>query len=149
MINCGPSKGEFGWAVSHDKDKDILERELYQVTDFKMTRLNLIFAPEDTIHYIYTFDRNPGLTTEFVVTLEEETLGFIEIDLKKKKIEPETTSLKDKFVQLKPGRYRLRIVFEQEVIDGIEFEVLSEDGYKIELKEDGKEEADDIIRNSR
>jgi hypothetical protein len=151
ILNCGPSSGEFGWATTQDEDKSVLERELYMVTDFKMTRVNLIFSPSDTIHYIYTFSRHPGETTEFFVSLEKESLGFVEIDLKRKLIEAESTSLKDKFVRLSPGKYRLQVAFEQEVIDSIEFDVLPEEGYSLDTPnmEKDKEEPDDIIKYSR
>lgn len=151
IINCGPSSGEFGWATTQDQDKSVLERELYMVTDFKMTRANLIFSPSDTIHYIYTFSRHPGELAEFIVTLEKESLGFVEIDLKRKLVETETTSLKDRFVRLSPGKYRLQVAYDQEVIDSIEFDVLPEEGYSVERINIDKdqEEMDDIIKYSR
>lgn len=151
FVNCGPSSGEFGWATTQDEDKSILERELYMVTDFKMTRANLIFAPSDTIHYIYTFSRHPGELTEFIVTLEKESLGFVEIDLKRKLVEAETSSIKDRFIRLSPGKYRLQVAYEQEVIDSIEFDVLPEEGYSLQSPniDKDKEEKDDIIKYSR
>ncbi|MBK8393967.1 MAG: hypothetical protein IPL26_01825 [Leptospiraceae bacterium] len=151
IVNCGPSGGEFGWATTQDGEKSVLERELYMVTDFKMTRANLIFSPSDTIHYIYTFSRHPGELTEFIVTLEKESLGFVEIDLKRKLLESESNSLKDRFVGLSPGKYRLQVVYDQEVIDSIEFDVLPEEGFSIEnvnIDKD-KEETDDILKYSR
>ncbi len=151
IINCGPSDGEFGWATTQDENKSVLERELYMVTDFKMTRVNLIFSPSDTIHYIYTFSRHPGDGVEFVVTLEKESMGFVEIDLKKKMLEAETSSLKDRFIRLSPGKYRVQVAFEEEVIDSIEFDVLPEEGYSFESPNIDKdqEEKDDIIKYSR
>ncbi|HMV43619.1 MAG TPA: hypothetical protein PK079_14680 [Leptospiraceae bacterium] len=151
IANCGPSKGEFGWATTQDENKNILEREIYTVTDFKMTRVNLIFSPSDTIHYVYTFSRHPGEGSKFIVTLEKESMGFVEIELKEKTIEPETNSLKDKFIRLNPGHYRVQVVFEEEVIDNIEFDVLPEEGYTVESVDldNDKEEQDDIIRYSR
>jgi hypothetical protein len=111
----------------------------------------LIFSPSDTIHYIYTFSRNPGEGAEFVVTLEKESMGFVEIDLKKKTLEAETNSLKDRFIRLSPGKYRLQVAFEEEVIDSIEFDVLPEEGYSVESPniDKGEEEKDDIIKYSR
>lgn len=151
VLNCGPSKGEFGWATTQDENKDILEREIYAVTDFKMTRVNLIFSPSDTIHYVYTFSRHPEDGAKFIVTLEKESMGFVEIELKEKTLEPETNSLKDRFIRLSPGHYRVQVVFEEEAIDSIEFDVLPEEGYAVESVDLDKEheEKDDIIKYSR
>ena len=78
-------------------------------------------------------------------------MGFVEIDLKKKMLEAETSSLKDRFVRLSPGKYRLQVAFEEEVIDSIEFDVLPEEGYSVESPNIDKdqEEKDDIIKYSR
>ncbi len=146
LFNCG-NNGEFGWATTDDSEKSILEKEVYNVTDFKMTRKNLVFSPNETIHYIYTFDSNPGPSVEYVIRLEKESMGFVEIDLKKKFIEPESSSLKDKFANLEVGKYRLQIVLEQEVIDNIEFDVIGDEGYP--LKEEISEIKDDILKYSK
>lgn len=145
LFNCS-NKGEFGWATTSDEEKSILEKEIYNVTDFKMTRKNLVFLPHETIHYIYSFESSPG-ENEYVVRLEKESLGFVEIDLKKKFIEPETTSIKDRFSNLGVGKYRLQIVYEENVIDSIEFDVISSEGYP--LKEEISEIDDDIIKYSK
>lgn len=149
MIACTPSKGEFGWAVTNDSDKDILEREIYSITDYKMTRQSLVFLPSDTIHFIYTFDSKPASDVEFIVTLEKETLGFVEIDLKKQLIEPETSSLKGKFSNLEIGKYRIQIVYDQDVIDQIVFEILPDEGHYVKGDLDDSKEQDDIIKFSR
>ena len=146
IFNCS-NKGEFGWATTDDSEKSILEKEVYNVTDFKMTRKNLVFLPNETIHYIYTFESSPGEAVEYVVRLEKESMGFVEIDLKKKFVEPESTSLKDKFSNLEIGKYRLQIVLEQNVIDSIEFDVIADEGYP--LKEEISEIEDDIIKFSK
>lgn len=145
-FNCS-NKGEFGWATTDDSEKSILEKEIYNVTDFKMTRKNLVFSPNETIHYIYTFESNQDQTLEYVVRLEKESMGFVEIDLKKKFVEPESSSLKDKFSNLEVGKYRLQIVLEQNVIDSIEFDVIADEGYP--LKEEISEIEDDILKYSK
>ncbi|MCE9499422.1 MAG: hypothetical protein K8R21_02805 [Leptospira sp.] len=156
MINCGQPTGEFGWAVTNDEDLDILFAETQSVTDFKMTRKNLFFSPDDTIHYVYTFDSKLSFTpidesTEFIVVLEEESLGFVEKDLKRKKIEPGSKSLKESFQNLNPGKYLLKVVFEQETIDSVEFDVIPKEGYSSETADLDLDdpEKDEIIKYSR
>lgn len=150
--NCQPATGEFGFAVTNDEGKDILEKEISQVTDYKMMRTGVIFYPTDTIHYVYKFkwnlfNYNYSTKDEFYVVLEKESLGFVEIELKKKFIEKDSYSLKDKFTNLDVGRYNLKVAYEGDVIDSIIFEVIPEEGYKI--SDDTGEETDEIIRYSK
>ncbi len=149
---CKPATGEFGFAVTNDLGKDILEKEVSQITDYKMMREGVIFSPNDTIHYVYKFkwnlfDYNYSQKDEFYVALEKESLGFVEIELKKKFIEPDSYSLKDKFNRLDVGRYNLKVAYEGDVIDNIIFEVVPEEGYKV--TEDVGNEPDEIIRYSK
>lgn len=149
---CNPATGEFGFAVTNDVGKDILEQEVSQITDYKMMREGVIFSPNDTIHYVYKFkwnlfDYNYSQKDEFYVVLEKESLGFVEIELKKKFIEKDSYSLKDKFTRLDVGRYNLKVAYEGDVIDSIIFEVVPEEGYKV--IEDTGEEPDEIIRYSK
>lgn len=151
IIHCGPPSGEFGFATTNDEEIDIIEKELYNATDYIVTRNNLYFTPKDTIHYLYTFKRSPG-SKEFVVTLQKESLGFVEIDLKKK-TPGEDGLIKDRFSNLEVGRYQLNLVYDQEVIDSVIFNVIYEEGYSSQL--DGLEndteekEEDEIIKYSR
>lgn len=149
---CQPARGEFGFAVTNDEGKDILEKEISQVTDYKMMRTGVIFSPDDTIHYVYKFkwnlfDYNYSSRDEFYVVLEKESLGFVEIELKKKFIEKDSYSLKDKFQNLDVGRYNLKVAYEGDVIDSIIFEVIPEEGYKV--TDDTGVEPDEIIRYSK
>lgn len=154
FINCGMPKGEFGWATTDDSGIDILEKQLYVVNEYKMVRTNMIFTPRDTIHYIYMFDKKfydfvPTSSTEFIVSLEKETLGFVEIEYKKKLIETDTYSLKDRFVRLEPGKYRIRVAFDGDVIDDTTFDVLDEKGFMPDDRYEESDEPDEIIKYSR
>ncbi len=150
--NCAPATGEFGWAVTNDQGKDILEKSLMQITDYKMMRDNVIFSPRDTIHYVYKFkwglfQKNYSSKDEFFVSLEKESLGFVEIELKKKFLDEDSYSLKDKFSNLEVGTYNLKIAYDEEVLDSVIFEVAPEEGYQ--LRDDLETETDEIIRYSR
>lgn len=129
----------------------LLERELVVVSEYTLTRKNLYFSPNDIIHYIYRFDRSPGGSKEFIVTLEKKSLGYVEIELKKKHIEPSTRYIKDRFTHLDEGKYRVNLVFGKNIIDTVYFEVIPDDGYHFEsagLDADRKE-TDEIIKYSR
>jgi hypothetical protein len=150
--NCSEIKGEFGWATTSDEGKDILEKVNFKVTEFKMMRSNLIFSPNDTIHYVYKIQWNlfHGFKhrEEFTVSLEKESLGFLEVEAKKKYLDAEDYTIRDTFNGLEIGRYILKIAYEGDVIDSVVFDVLPEEGYAV--PEDRlDEEPDDILRYSR
>ncbi|MEM7183804.1 MAG: hypothetical protein AAF518_23060, partial [Spirochaetota bacterium] len=116
---CGIPSGEFGWHALRNDDMDILEKELVVISEYTMTKQNLYFSPLDTIHYIYKFSRSPGRKKEFIITLEKKSLGYVEIELKKKHIETSTNYLKDKFSNLDAGKYRVNLVFDENIIDTV------------------------------
>lgn len=149
---CSPSQGEFGWATTNNEGMDAFEKQFYIVTEYKMMKSNIFFSPTDKIHYVYKFGNFPVAGSEFIVVLEKESLGFVEIDLKKKLVEPESNSLRDNFEPLSVGKYRLKIVYDQETIDEVIFEVLPEGGYyNLEVKDSDSqfEEQDEILKYSR
>jgi len=150
-VNCGIPKGDFGWATSKAEKLDILERHIQMITDYKMMRDGLIFSPNDTIHYVYTFSRNPGTETDFYISLNRYELDYVEIDIKKKNVETESASIRDSFSQLRTGEYLIKIVHEGEVVDEVKFQVLPEEGYTEETIEQelAADQEDEIIKYSR
>lgn len=157
-VNCGHSVGEFGWAVTKSEIDDPMFHFTNVHTDFIMARENLTFEIDDTIHYIYTLP--PGNlfsfldfsgSGEYKVALDKESLGFVEIDLKRKKIEQGNNLLRGSFSDLEPGNYRIKIVLEEEVIDSLDFKVLPKDSYYSGLDESdsGGNETDEIIKYSK
>ena len=153
--NCGDSAGEFGFAVTFDEGKTDLELDLGKVTDYKMMREKIIFSPKDTIHYVYKFSPNPlagyGAKDEFSVSLEKESLGFVEIDLKKKYMNSENNALQDKFKNLDIGHYVMKISFEGELIDSVYFDVVPDEGYALDESEENSidNQKDEILRYSK
>lgn len=149
--NCGVPKGEFGWATTKLEDMELLEKHIQTITDYKMMRDELIFSPTDTIHYVYQFSRNPGPELDFHISLNRYELDYVEIDIKKKKPEPESLAIRDDFSLLKTGQYLLKIVYEGDTIDEVYFQVLPEEGYTSENLEQelAGDQTDEIIKYSR
>lgn len=151
FINCGVPTGDFGWASTRSSDIDLLEKEWKTITDFRMMREGLIFSPKDTIHFVYTFSRNPGTTTDFHISLNRYELDFVEIDIKKKNVDADSNSIRDEFQKLAIGEYLLKIVYEGETIDQVVFQVLPDEGYaqsNLEQELSGTE-VDEIVKYSR
>lgn len=151
---CAKPSGEFGWYTTQDENIDVLEQELFVVTEYTITRENLYFSPKDTIHYIYKFASNPSSNTDLIFTLEKESLGYVEIEVKKKTVDKEDNSIVDKFVRLSEGNYRLNVVYDQDIIDTVYFTILPDEGYNYKTStlsdmEDSTEETDEIIKYSK
>lgn len=155
LINCGDEVGQFGFAKTHDEGKTDLELDLAKATEYKMMREKIIFSPRDTIHYVYLFSSSPlatySKTDEFSVSLEKESLGFVEIDLKKKYMNAENKAIQDKFKNLEIGHYIMKISFEGELIDSVYFDVVPDEGYSLDDSEENSidSEKDEIVRYSK
>lgn len=151
FIQCGVPKGEFGWTTTKMEEMDILEQHIQTITDYKMMRDDLIFSPTDTIHYVYQFSRNPGLETDFHISLNRYELDFVEIDIKKKRVEPDTLAIRDEFSLLRTGEYLIKIVYEGDTVDEVKFRVLPVEGYTQENLEQelAGDQTDEIIKYSR
>lgn len=151
FIQCGVPKGEFGWTTTKMEEMDILEKHIQTITDYKMMRDDLIFSPSDTIHYVYQFSRNPGLETDFHISLNRYELDFVEIDIKKKRVEPDTLAIRDEFSLLRTGEYLIKIVYEGDTVDEVKFRVLPDEGYTQENLEQelAGDQTDEIIKYSR
>ncbi|WP_246052018.1 LIC_12238 family plasminogen-binding lipoprotein [Leptospira idonii] len=150
-IHCGVPKGEFGWAITKAGEIDILEKQIQIITDYKMMRDGLIFSPSDTIHYVYSFSRNPGSELDFYISLNRYELDYVEIDIKKKNPETESGAIRDEFSQLITGEYLLKIVHEGDTVDEVKFQVLPEEGYTEETIEQelAGDQKDELIKYSR
>ncbi|HNO24232.1 MAG TPA: hypothetical protein PKK94_14715, partial [Leptospiraceae bacterium] len=72
-----------------------------------------------------------------------------EVDVKKKMIESESYTLKDRFKNLEIGRYNLKVAFEGDVIDSVQFDVLPDEGYAIREDDINLTETDEILKYSR
>lgn len=155
LTSCGEESGEFGFAVTQDAGKTDLELDLEKVSEYKMMKEKIIFSPKDTIHYVYKFPLNPlapyGSKDEFSVSLEKESLGFVEIDLKKKFMNTDSNVLQDKFKNLDIGHYVMKISFEGDIIDIVYFDVVPDEGYSLNESDRNsiENEKDEIIRYSR
>ncbi len=160
ILNCGASIGEFGWTVTRTEVEDPLFEVTNTNTDFTMARENLTFEIEDTIQYIYILPSTKlgflsyldfSGPSEYMVALDRESLGFVEVDLKRKKIEQGNNLLRGSFSGLEPGKYKIKIVYDQEVIDSTEFKVLPKDSYYSALDDTDRpmSETDEIAKYSK
>lgn len=150
-LNCGAPKGNFGWATSLDEGISEIDKEFHVQTEYQMMREDLVFSPNETIHFVYAFKSHVSAKDEFYFSLNRKSIDYLEIDLRRKTIEEGASVIRDSFSGLEVGDYLLKVAYEGDVFDQVEFKVFPEDGYFTENldRELTGEIQDDIIRYSR
>lgn len=151
FYSCGSPSGSIGWMTTYDEGMTELDREFGIQTDFQMTREDLFFTPQETIHFVYVFDSRVSPNDEFYFSLNKKSIDFLEVDLRRKTIEEGNPVIRDYYRGLAIGDYLLKIAYEGEVFDEVEFKVLPEEGYYADTLESDLsiDIEDDIIRYSR
>ncbi|EMY76320.1 putative lipoprotein [Leptospira weilii serovar Ranarum str. ICFT] len=118
---CFKPTGEFGWALLDEEKFNILEKKIMTVEEYTITRRNLIFPDDKTIRYIYRFSGSVSETAETYVSLSRFQLGYNEMDVLRKRPNPISKTIEGSFQDLSPGKYLLKIAYEGDVIDEVEF----------------------------
>lgn len=150
FANCTETPtGEFGWAPRDERDMEEMEIEGSIPVEYRIERENLIFDDRDTIWWIYRLKRIP-MNPEFLAALYIDTLAPEPVQLYLRTATPVRREsgyiIRQYFEPLQPGRYRLVIGFESEVIDEVQFHVHPSSGWDFPSE---AEEPDDILRFSR
>ncbi|MCC5815295.1 MAG: hypothetical protein JJT78_11100 [Leptospira sp.] len=151
VINCGSPKGNFGWTTTMDEGISEIDREFKLQTQFQMSREDLFFSLDETIHFVYIFESRVSHKDEFFFSLNKKSIDYLEIDLRRKSIEEGNPIIRDKYRGLDIGDYRLKVAYEGDVFDEVDFKVMPDDEYfKAGSEEDLTEEStDEIIRYSK
>ncbi|EMJ93415.1 LIC_12238 family plasminogen-binding lipoprotein [Leptospira alstonii] len=118
---CFKPTGEFGWALLDEEKLNILEKKIMTVGEYTITRKNLIFPDDKTIRYIYRFSGSISENAETYVSLSRFQLGYNEMDVLRKRPNPISKTIEGSFQDLSPGKYLLKIAYEGDVIDEVEF----------------------------
>ncbi|MBM9501909.1 hypothetical protein JWG44_16765 [Leptospira sp. 201903071] len=142
---CFKPTGDFGWAVMDEEKFNILEKKIMTVGEYTITRENLIFPDDKTIHYIYRFSRSVPETAETYVSLSRFQLGYNELDVLRKRPNPISKTIEGSFQGLTPGKYLLKVAYEGDVIDEVEFLVRTPKG---SFSEEASSQTDDDIEKA-
>ncbi|EQA69557.1 LIC_12238 family plasminogen-binding lipoprotein [Leptospira noguchii] len=125
ISTCFKPTGEFGWALLDEEKFNIIEKKIMTVGEYTVTRHNLIFPDDKTIYYIYRFSRSVSESAETYVSLSKFQLGYNEMDVLRKRPNPISQTIEGSFQGLSPGKYLLKVAYEGDVIDEVEFLVRS------------------------
>nr|WP_246053061.1 hypothetical protein [Leptospira semungkisensis] len=140
FTSCLGMTGEFGWAILDESKLGSLEKKFSNVQEFTLTREKLVFPSDKTLVYLYKFSKTPNPEAEIYVSLSRFQVGFNEIEVKRKRPETSTSSITGSFQELIPGKYLMKVSYEGDVIDNVEFKVIEP-----EPQEEEKEQTSDDI----
>ncbi|TGK13091.1 hypothetical protein EHO60_02510 [Leptospira fletcheri] len=145
---CLGMKGEFGWALLDEDQLDFLEKKMTHVSEFTLTREKLVFPGDKTLVFIYKFSKLPDPEAPTYVSLSRFQLGFNEIEVSRKRPDLSTSTIRGSFRDLPEGKYLLKVSYDEEVIDSVEFRIVSPEGGQEEDEEAGTD-SDDIKKYSK
>ncbi|MEI1279963.1 hypothetical protein V6Z05_16650 [Leptospira venezuelensis] len=142
LVSCLGMSGEFGWALVDETKQSLLEKKFTTVQEFTLTREKLIFPTNKTLVYIYKFSRVPNPEAEIYVSLSRFQVGFNEIEVTRKRPEISSSSIRGRFQELIAGKYLVKVSYEGEVIDQVEFRVIEPEDREEEEKESGVDDVE-------
>lgn len=133
LTYCNSQKGEFYWyPVPYDKLTS-LDLALYTPDMYYLGRENLFFGDEDIIYWLYKLPQKSFLKNRLLTVLYDRTgtLHPIEIDFRMAEIESlsGTFLIRQRYLPLRPGKYILKISYENAdtPLDEVEFTVLPQE----------------------
>lgn len=140
FFSCLGMSGEFGWALVDETKQSLLEKKFTTVQEFTLTREKLIFPTNKTLVYLYKFSRVPNPEAEIYVSLSRFQVGFNEIEVRRKRPELSSSSITGSFQELVAGKYLIKVSYDGEVIDQVEFRVIEPE--EREEKESGVDDVE-------
>jgi hypothetical protein len=118
-------KGQFAFTVADHSNLPVLEQHFFQPQRFVKPLAKPIFERDDVMWYAYRpYSAKTGRF--YGISLQKKSLGYQEIDLRNRTIAEGQGMLIDHYKQLEEGEYRLKIAYDNEVIDQIDFIVVGD-----------------------
>ncbi len=124
-IGCGNGRGRFAFTVADHTDLPALEQRFFQPHRFVRFENKPIFERDDVVWYAYK-PVSPKNNKFYGISLQKKSLGYQEIDLRNRTIADGQGMLIDHYKGLEEGEYRMKIAYNNEVIDQIDFVVVAD-----------------------
>lgn len=122
---CARSRGRFAFTVADHTDLPALEQRFFQPQRFVRFDNKPIFERDDVVWYAYK-PVSPKSNKFYGISLQKKSLGYQEIDLRNRTIADGQGMLIDHYKGLDEGEYRMKIAYDNEVIDQIDFVVVAD-----------------------
>ena len=142
MTACGNGRGRFAFTVADHSNLPVLEQRFFHPQRFVSYRQTPVFERDDVLWYAYR-PASPKSGTYYGISLQKKSLGYQEIDLRNRQIAEGQGMLIDHYRNLEEGEYRLKIAYNNRVIDQIDFVVVADSASEsVNFEEDETETGD-------
>ncbi|MCS6984672.1 MAG: hypothetical protein NZM25_06065 [Leptospiraceae bacterium] len=153
LLACQKRTGELAFALVDESTMSPLEAYNFVPRRFYKSLAKGIFPDNKKLWFVYRPPLELTLYGKpiFIFALQKKSLGYLDIDLRRKTVDPQDGVIRDFYENLQEGDYRLRITTPEEVLLEYDFEIISmrdQDivNYEEEVIPDSQEglEVDDI-----
>jgi len=142
MAACGNGRGRFAFAVADHTNLPVLEQRFFHPQRFVSYQQTPVFERDDVLWYAYR-PASPRTGAYYGISLQKKSLGYQEIDLRNRQIAEGQGMLIDYYRNLEEGEYRLKIAYNNRVIDQIDFIVVADSASEsVNFEEDETETGD-------
>lgn len=125
VLNCFNGRGRFAFALADHQDLPVLEKYYFQPQRFVRPDTKPIFERDEVLWYAYKpFSANAGKF--YAISLQKKSLGYQEVDLRNRTLVDGVGLLIDHYKSLEEGEYRLKVAYNNKVIDQIDFIVVGD-----------------------
>lgn len=144
LAACGNGRGRFAFTVADHSDLPVLEQKFFHPQRFVSYRQTPVFERDDVLWYAYR-PASPKSNAYYAISLQKKSLGYQEIDLRNRQIAEGQGMLIDHYRNLEEGEYRLKIAYNNRVIDQIDFVVVPDSASdSVNFEEDEAETGEDL-----
>lgn len=124
FIYCGKKETSFSFRAVDPLEKNSLEQTLYRPGVFRQIKHGTPVFDKGKILWIAYTPAKSKYDKPYAVSLSRKSLGYIEINLRNRMLDPAVGSIVDKYEDLDEGDYLLRVALSGEVIDQIYFRIV-------------------------
>lgn len=133
MTSCQTDiTGNFGWAKTDDRGIREPERSLLVASEFRFARDNLYFYDFETIWWTYQIRSGYYEKDQFLAALYENNNTPAPVLLELRRVDLSLNdccdTIRQKYENLKPGHYLLKIAYQSKNFDQVGFYVIPPEG---------------------
>jgi len=121
---CSAQKHGFAFYPVDMANFNLVQKKFFTPTNFQTYKSPILFSDKQSIWFSYNPEKR-SFKNPYAISLSKKSLGWIEIDLRNKVLNKQTKLIIDKYSNLDPGKYLIRIALNNVTLDQVEFEILN------------------------
>lgn len=144
LTACGNGRGRFAFTVADHSNLPVLEQRFFQPQRFVSYKETPVFERDDVLWFAYR-PSAPKYGAYYGISLQKKSLGYQEIDLRNRQIAEGQGMIIDHYRNLEEGEYRLKIAYNNSVIDQVDFIVVADSASEsVNFDEDEADDGDSM-----